>query len=484
MNKKDKPIIERKEKEDKTKKIITRKPKEDTKVAKKEAKKEKPVKEEKKAVKKVEKKDAAKPAKTEKKAVKKETKKVEPKIEKKVDPKPTVKKQAQPKKVNKPVAETNKKVDEPAQSKKEAPKKKVFANNENVKPAVVPAEMGEIKKPKHNKIKKHHPKRRMMKTPRNPEETVHKISAGDYSEEIQSEKLNKKSQKEIDSENFKKLSNYKRTNEILWGTVISISKSEKEQVPYIKAIWNGYEVMIPFEWYFEKNYDFGTTFAKETKEGKYRRMKYVAEFQLDAIICFVVKGLSWKPEKDGNRITIVGSRSEAMELQRRIYFFERRQRPIEVGNIIEDAHVIAVKEDNVLVECRGVETRINAYQLNYEWVTNCQDYCKPGDIIPVKVKRLDIKDGNVNLVLTGRLEKTSQNIKYMKEGDVMSGVVDTFNRNKHDGTYSIILKNKVRASVRQKDVMGNIDLVPGNRVSVTVLKIMDEFVIGQCKKIY
>lgn len=456
--KENKPIIVRSKKasgnDAKKSKIIERKTKVVEKVTKSPAKKE--TKKPEKSVKKTENKEA-------KNVSKKEA--VKPTAKKKVEmPVPSKKKEEKKQEAKKP--QNNK-----APNKQKETKPNVHSVRKNNKPlakVIVPPDIEIQDKPS-----------KKMKDP-----IVHKGVTGEYSEDIKKEYRNVKSKKELDNDFFKKLSNYKKTNEILWGRVSSTRMSDEGDIPYVIVLWNGYEVLIPLEWYFLPEFNFGKTFASSNKAEKLKRMKKMVEYQFSAIVCFTVKGLSWDvdPTTDETVISVIGNRVEAMKKLQDIYFIDGKTRkPIKVGDIINETHVLAVKEENVLVECRGVETRISAYYLNNEFVKNCNDYCKPGDTIATKVKTIGVDTNKgVYLSLTGRLTESSNSIKKMKVGQYITGYVDTYNKKKH--VYTINLINGVKATVHQKVVMGNLELVPGDRVTVRVIKLFDNFVVGMCSK--
>lgn len=365
--------------------------------------------------------------------------------------------------------------------------KKIDAN-ENVPEAVVSASGKSKTKKKHNKNKfnnsKKHPK------------TIG--SVGEKSEEILRSDSESKSQTDKEYEIFKKLLVAKNTRQLLEGEVYGIEPNEKLGKVIIAVIWNGVKVMIPDNVYFEDNFEFGERYRNATEEEKFKRRAIIAGYQNGARVCFVVKevlrNVITGGEFDGEyNIVCVASRKEAMEIKRDIYFYHKERkhareniREIAINDIAE-ANVIAVKQDNVLVECMGVETRIPAKEATDEYIENCKDVLQPGDKINVKIKKIHINGtSSVYLTVTGKLNMSSKLIDTMETHSSYIGFVEQVSRSAKDKSkiiYNVRLKNKVLACILAENVQGGVPLFIGDKVSVKVSKINDNFVYGSAMKL-
>jgi len=321
---------------------------------------------------------------------------------------------------------------------------------------------------------------------------------GKLSSEIEEERSFEKSKAEIESDTYKELKKYEKNGEVLWGQVYSVDRAdEKSKRFFISVIYKNTKISIPDQMYFEPSFDFGRNYeTKMSDEEKLNLRMAMAKYQLGAKICFCIektmRSKIIKGEYKGEYVTtVIGNRSKAMQIIRNIYFYhegrttskDKEPRTVSVGDIINNAHVLAVKEDSVLIEACGVETRIDAYNLNKEFVDNCKKFVSSGDTIPVRVRKLHINNDSVYLTCSGRLNNVSKMINTVKKGDVLIGVVDRYNKEKD--TYTIVLKNGVPASCQSYTVRQRIPLAIGDKVYVQVIEVVEEsgFVIGHATKI-
>ena len=328
--------------------------------------------------------------------------------------------------------------------------------------------------------------------------TIDNEDIGKLSSEIESAKSFEKSPQEKEGEVYKELKRYEKNGEVLWGEIYSVDRAdEKSNRFFISVLFKDTKVSIPDHMYFESTFDFGRNYQNVmSEEEKLNYRMAMAKYQLGAKICFciekVMRNKILKGEFKGEYSTIViGNRNKAMEVLRNIYFYhkgrtksaDKAPRTISVGDVIENAHVLAVKEDSVLIEACGIETRLDPYNLNKEFVDNCKKFVSAGDTIPVRVRKLHINDDSVYMSCSGRLDNVSKMIKTIKPGDVLIGVVDRYNKDKC--TYTVILKNSVPASCQSYTVKQRIPLAIGDKVYVTVVDVVEEagFVIGHATKI-
>ena len=370
--------------------------------------------------------------------------------------------------------------------------------------AAVPADLGEIEReeakadPKpatiNNRSRRGSNRAQNERNAENQEQTRNVLNTvGTRSDDLRAEDSMKKSAKEIEEDNFKKLQTYLRNREILWGTVYAVEETDAwEHTIVIAVLYNGVKVSIPDFAYFESNYDFGANYASMSEEQKMRRRQVVAQYQLGARVCFTLMGVDRRRIESGQfendyMIDAAGSRVDAMALMRDIWFLHKNRkstsgtpRSVNVGDIT-DARILAVREDHVLVECLGVETRIDARNLCNDIVYNCNDVVQPGDVIRVRVRRCYVNNNDrIYLSVSGRLNDPSKAINAMNLPGWFLGHVDSYNAEKN--TYTIMLKNGVQAAVRGDSVEGGIDLMIGDRVKVYVFNSFESFVTGRAVK--
>ncbi len=328
------------------------------------------------------------------------------------------------------------------------------------------------------------------------EEEVREYSnIGIQSDEIQRQESLRLSDAEREEKLYRDLQRFQRAGTLLWGEVYGVEESDALQDrALIAVLWNGLKVAIPDNEYFEDTYDFGRQIQSMDDHARMVRRMYAARNQIGAKVCFVILGVSRTKIREGGfadeyEYVVVASRRRAMAILRDIWFLHeerpetaRAGREIRVNDIIREAHVLAVNERNVLVECLGVETRIDAYNLtNRDVVENCTDFAQAGDTMPVRVRKLHVEPGRVYLTVSGRLNESSKLIGSMRKGAVYLGHVDHYNKAKD--RYTIVLKNGVYGTATSGQVQGGIPLNPGDRVAFRVTEIKPEYLIGVVMKL-
>ena len=325
---------------------------------------------------------------------------------------------------------------------------------------------------------------------------------GVASEDIQAEAMKFNiSNAEKSEENFRLLKRYQQYEEILWGTLISVTKMTENNMQFnvVKVLWNDIEVVIPDFLFIEPGYKYGATYADMSEAQKLRRRHSMLSYMLGAKVCFTIKEVSRdliddkeNPAYGSYDLLVVGNRNRAMEILRDIYFFHENRkdttrgeaRSIKPGDVVT-ARIVQVKEENILVECGGAEARIPADAISGDRIyTNCTDVYKSGDSINVRVKKVYLnKDKSVHLSLTGQIVDPLEAISNVTAGSTYSGVV--FKVDKEQQTYTIMLSNKVPCHCKFQYVIGHVPLVKGDRVRVTVANVYREkgFVGGRAQKI-
>ena len=318
-------------------------------------------------------------------------------------------------------------------------------------------------------------------------------NVGTVSQDIEEEEARRKSDAEIENDTYNQLRTFARNKEIVWGTVYGCEENERwPNHAIVTVLYNNVKVMIPDIAYFEDSFNFGPTYDSAPEAQKFARRQTMIRYQAGAKVCFIVKDVAREMVKAGEfagsyLITASGSRKEAMALLRDIWFIHSNRsgstpgkpRQVNVGDIA-DARVLSVRQDMVLVECLGVETRIDTYNLNNDIVENCADFVKPGDTIPVRIRKLHVQGDRVYLTVSGRLNDVSKAILTMRPNSYYIGHVDHYNKDKQ--MYTIMLMNGVSAAVRKDNVLGGLELSNGDMVSVLVTRIMPTYVFGVANK--
>lgn len=323
------------------------------------------------------------------------------------------------------------------------------------------------------------------------EATVNKYESliGSASDEVFSEIINEKTPKEIENEAYINLKRFERDGEILWGRIYGVEQFDMHAI--ICVLWNGIKISIPDNVFFEKEYNFGSSYASMSEEEQLRKRMQAAKYHINAVVCFRALNVSRDKIKEGEfagqySVFAIGSRIAAMEVLRDIFFWHKNRkisdsqpRTIHEGDVLK-AHILCVKEENILVECAGVETRIGRADLSdHVFVDNCYDLYKPGDSITVRVKSLYINADTVHLSLTGRLGVVSKLITSMKiSGSYIGRIVSA----PIGRPYTALLSNGVTAAIGRDRVLGNLDLYIGDEVQVYVSNIFDNYVSGSAIK--
>ena len=425
-------------------------------------------------------------AKKETKQVKKSTKPVKKAVEKK---KAEAKKPSKKVEAKKPVKAEAKKEAKKQEIKKQPVKKapKKLANNENVKEPVVKAEFDEnnIQKPKKKLNRKE-----LFRI--NVQKGQEHSTQGVFSNEFNDAMDNNKSVDEIKYQDYHTLVHARKNGDVLWGKVINVIPEPTSGKWFVEVLYNTMIVRIPEDTFFERGYFFGKSYPTKSAREQRQWRKTVLNRYLEAFVCFTVVSTNEINIKDGEFkgekiYTAIGNRNAAMDIFKDIYFFHRNRkdqkskpRQLNIGDSVP-CRVVDVTFNNATVECCGVETRISSNELCDEYIADCSSKVHVGDVKNFYVKGIEVKDNRISLVLTGRTQATPNAILTMVKGGSYIGTVVFYNEDKD--IYTIVLENKVTASVYRNNVIGFSELALGDRVSVTVTEIQDKHVSGNCIKI-
>lgn len=336
--------------------------------------------------------------------------------------------------------------------------------------------------------------------PRNPKQKKKYIRAkGTFSNEITADF----SAKEVKNSTKKTLKRLKgmledktigKKAEILWGTVAGIRPYDnRKNAFYVVCNFDDIEVIIPEEWYFPKDWKFGLNYLKLDDEAKcnWRKKSVIEAF--GAKICFCLTGVyEHKLDSEFNKATVIwcmANRLMAMEALQDIYFFhknrvkeEKEPITIEKDTPVE-AFVMGVREDLVFLSVLGcIDIRLDSYLMCNEYLDNCRDKYKAGDIVTMYVQ--DIKtneDGQLKIKVTGRSDEVNKQIALMTVGTVYMGNVTKYSPKTEN--YTVTLANGVKAIVPASRVQNSYKLNYGDRVSVVIYQILPNFVQGNAIKL-
>ena len=335
---------------------------------------------------------------------------------------------------------------------------------------------------------------------------------------------------EEDEKNWKDILRFQRGQRIVWGRVSGIHHYEaaktddkgnyvldenNQRIPETKfaaeVTFDRYPNFIAYikdddfwtnEQYFGDSY---RLFTGDSNKARVRR-----EAALSAMLGAKIPMLLTNTDRrrvDGELgaryiYTIAASRKEAMNLMSHVYFFNNKGNGPKVDtDTVYNAHVLTVNANAVEVECCGVETWISAYNLTgRKHVDDCRDEVAPGQTIKVRIVKyyankkgdpiVDDKNGStypfdqVYLTVSGRKYDTFMTppvFKNLTVGDTEYGTVAAVNYNKR--IYSLILDNKVMASVPFNRVIGASRLEDGDRVIFTIERKSEDhgFVSGRAE---
>lgn len=298
-----------------------------------------------------------------------------------------------------------------------------------------------------------------------------------------------KSQEVIDSEeeavnnrSFIELLGYKRNNTLLWVKVSSVEVDKNSKRAFAVALWDNLRIIIPDVYYFMPNYSFGEDYEKlSAKEQSAIRLKAM-NYQVGAKVCVVLEQVS-SALRDGNRTEygIIGNRVKAMEMLQYHYFKDKNiseRHQIKQGDILK-ANVLSVNIMNVLVECLGVETRIDRFNISNEVVTNCHEVVSVGDEINVRVRKVhpnQDSDDLAYLTVSARVQYTDNIREKIKVNSVYYGTVTKYNKERD--LYTITLKNNINVICLRKNA-GKQALKVGDQIGVLVYSIKENYALGR-----
>lgn len=337
----------------------------------------------------------------------------------------------------------------------------------------------------------------------NPPRRAHISEIGEDTEDVQRMEMSIKSQEEIDAENWLRMNRDKRNLAVKRGFVTGIRPDEANNTVYFITKIYGYSVFIPDTEYFMPSYRFSADYPNKSEKDQYLERLNRAQYEKGARIMFVltdVERAAIPPEvleeyEWDSKWTykLRGSRKRAMEIAVYAKFFNPNRDEVnnpmpKVGDRVR-AFILSVRPEGCRVEALGVESFVSNFELTgTKWVDNAQNEpeIKPGKWFYAHIKKLYIheNDQTVYMSVSGRqydTGKTSKNILETREGDYEIGTVRNYNPNSR--TYTVNLSNGVICAVPEGNVGNGVILEPSDTVSVKVLDVLKEFVVGFAIKV-
>lgn len=386
------------------------------------------------------------------------------------------------------------KAEEKKKPAKRASKKKETTAEESKKDDVLEVKVEETKLPE---IKEEKPAEKVENKPKAEEKPVQKVETpAEAKQAVEPSKIadfgiksddvvaqderNELAKKE---KIYRQLLAFKDSKEPLWATIsaseYNYDKNGKKNMVGAICYWNGQRIVIPDAWFFTKDTVYPKGYETKSKEEQLEDRQLMISREIGARVCFTIEGIG----KSDKGYDIMGNRLDALKRLQDYYFYHKiyKDSKVEVhkGDLTK-ARVLSVRSYQVLVECLGVETYIDAFNLSNDAVDSCRDVVAPGDVIDVRIRKLHLNEDNpekgVYLTVSGRIDITPEDLEKMRVDSCYSGFIKGFN--KTNNCYTVRLKNGVNASVLKQNVYKNLSLVRNDAVVVRVTKKEDEFVKG------
>ncbi|MBR2702494.1 MAG: hypothetical protein IKE77_10505, partial [Erysipelotrichaceae bacterium] len=162
---------------------------------------------------------------------------------------------------------------------------------------------------------------------------------------------------------------------VLWGIVFGVDVDTTSSFVIITVYWNNTRILIHEDEYFEKTFNFGNDFEYLSVMKKLDKKVRAGRYNIGSKCPFIISEVGKLPITSGyysgeEEIVAIASRRQALAKIRDKYFIHKySDNPVTVPvNAKAKANVLYVCENYVTVECLGVETRIDAYNLNESYV--------------------------------------------------------------------------------------------------------------------
>lgn len=127
------------------------------------------------------------------------------------------------------------------------------------------------------------------------------------------------------------------------------------------------------------------------------RQKQMMAKSIGATIPFSVEEMV----PSGDDFLVYGSRKNAMQRVSNRYFGSRAANPVRVGDTLV-GQFLAVGPNAAWVNVNGVDVRLTKKQISHRYMERLTSYYRAGDTIRLRVQKLELEDGKLNMLLSAR----------------------------------------------------------------------------------
>ena len=323
---------------------------------------------------------------------------------------------------------------------------------------------------------------------------VNNLAIGLITENVKIEQKTNITKEEKEEKEWQKINRLVRSKGVVWGHVTGVTRFENNTFSVLTEIY-GRSVSIPENMFFVrdmKSYNryYVAMDEKDMTESQINRIKTSmrrdeAIKYIGALIPFVIIGAERRHVRSrtsGARYyeyTLIGSRKEGMETLQDYWFFHERKRysrrkdhTVAEGQTVDNAHILIVEENGVLVEVCGVETWMDVFEVNARHLDDARLYYHSGDTVTVLLRKLHLRNSPsekyIRISPSMRLaqeQEAAARFDSVQINDFMRGTVSRISRN---GNYIVVLDNGVRANIFPDRVVPRSIINVGDMVVVHV----------------
>lgn len=221
-----------------------------------------------------------------------------------------------------------------------------------------------------------------------------------------------------------------QTGKMCEGTIVSVESIGDEV--YSIVLYSGTKVYIPFYEMFPDTPIDASDVSDEQRRKKdiIERKRQLTLKNLLANIKFVITDIKTNGKKE---YFVIGSRRKANErLVAFWYGFKPGQEELSeggklhVGDVVDNADIIAVGTHSLLVNICGVDTLIPTYDLTFRYAPDLAEFYHAGEKISLKVTNIEVVGGRVKVSANGKdaeFVKAQEKIKMVNKDSCYVGVI-------------------------------------------------------------
>lgn len=193
-----------------------------------------------------------------------------------------------------------------------------------------------------------------------------------------------KSPEDLRREAWYELRNAWHTGKIMTGKLVSVEEVGKRKI--VTTDYKGIRVVIPFE---EMNIQNTRQTTEKEPEFSDASLNRIIGGMIGCDIDYVIRGMDNGTDSE----TVVASRKDAMERKTKIYFLEKRENGylVNEGDVV-GTRILSVTEKNLVIEMFGIVKQLHASDTMYSWIGDMREYYAVGQILPVRIVKLDRTD--------------------------------------------------------------------------------------------